>query len=119
MPADVLEVTTKFMREPVRILVKKEELTLEGIKQFYINVEREVGTKCKTFAEVDANSCPFFVCSERHKMRNLSCLNTHIAIYLCVKRWLFFNVLESVNKTGKRQSFLQIIKFKAENICTC
>lgn len=43
MPADVLEVTKKFMRDPVRILVKKEELTLEGIKQFYINVEREVG----------------------------------------------------------------------------
>lgn len=43
MPAEVLEVTKKFMREPVRILVKKEELTLEGIKQFYINVEREVG----------------------------------------------------------------------------
>lgn len=47
MPADVLEVTTKFMREPVRILVKKEELTLEGIKQFYINVEREVSRKMK------------------------------------------------------------------------
>lgn len=45
MPADVLEVTTKFMREPIRILVKKEELTLEGIKQFYINVEREVRTQ--------------------------------------------------------------------------
>lgn len=43
MPQDVLEVTKKFMREPIRILVKKEELTLEGIKQFYINVEREVG----------------------------------------------------------------------------
>lgn len=42
MPADVLEVTKKFMRDPIRILVKKEELTLEGIKQFYINVEREV-----------------------------------------------------------------------------
>uniref|UniRef100_A0A8C8TFV6 RNA helicase n=1 Tax=Peromyscus maniculatus bairdii TaxID=230844 RepID=A0A8C8TFV6_PERMB len=41
MPTDVLEVTKKFMRDPVRILVKKEELTLEGIKQFYINVERE------------------------------------------------------------------------------
>ncbi|TWW72833.1 Eukaryotic initiation factor 4A-II [Takifugu flavidus] len=41
MPAEVLEVTKKFMRDPVRILVKKEELTLEGIKQFYINVERE------------------------------------------------------------------------------
>lgn len=41
MPQDVLEVTTKFMRDPVRILVKKDELTLEGIKQFYIAVEKE------------------------------------------------------------------------------
>ncbi|KAF3902148.1 hypothetical protein ABW21_db0205403 [Orbilia brochopaga] len=41
MPSDVLEVTTKFMRNPVRILVKKDELTLEGIKQFYIAVEKE------------------------------------------------------------------------------
>ena len=37
-----LEVTTRFMREPIRILVKKEELTLEGIRQFYVEVEREV-----------------------------------------------------------------------------
>ena len=44
MPAEVLEVTKKFMRDPIQILVKKEELTLEGIKQFYINVDREVRT---------------------------------------------------------------------------
>ena len=43
MPADVLEVTKRFMREPIRILVKKEELTLEGIRQFYIEVQEEVG----------------------------------------------------------------------------
>nr|CAD7404186.1 unnamed protein product [Timema cristinae] len=30
MPSDVLEVTSLFMRNPIRILVKKEELTLEG-----------------------------------------------------------------------------------------
>lgn len=47
MPSDVLEVTKKFMRDPIRILVKKEELTLEGIRQFYINVEREVGAQCR------------------------------------------------------------------------
>ncbi|CAE1170749.1 EIF4A [Acanthosepion pharaonis] len=41
MPKDVFDVTTRFMRDPVKILVKKEELTLEGIKQFYIQVERE------------------------------------------------------------------------------
>lgn len=41
MPPDVLELTSKFMREPKRILVKKEALTLEGIKQFYVAVEEE------------------------------------------------------------------------------
>jgi translation initiation factor 4A len=40
MPAEMLKVTTRFMREPVRILIKKE-LTLEGIRQFYLSVERE------------------------------------------------------------------------------
>jgi len=42
MPSDVLEVTTKFMTDPIKILVKKEALTLEGIRQYYINVGREV-----------------------------------------------------------------------------
>merc|ERR1712150_349304 len=41
MPEDALEVTKRFMRDPINILVKKEELTLEGIKQFFINVEKE------------------------------------------------------------------------------
>ena len=41
MPMEVLEVTQKFMRNPVMILVKKDELTLEGIKQFYIAIDRE------------------------------------------------------------------------------
>ena len=53
MPVEVLEVTTKFMREPVRILVKKDELTLEGIRQFYINVEKEVRTISLTKAALE------------------------------------------------------------------
>lgn len=47
MPQDVLEVTKKFMRDPIRILIKKEELTLEGIRQFYVNVGKEVSRKLK------------------------------------------------------------------------
>lgn len=46
MPRDVLDVTCKFMRDPIRILVKKEELTLEGIKQFFVLVEKEVSCHC-------------------------------------------------------------------------
>jgi ATP-dependent RNA helicase len=41
MPHDVLEMTSKFMQDPVRILVKRDELTLEGIKQFFVAVEKE------------------------------------------------------------------------------
>jgi len=41
MPDDVLELAKKFMRSPTRILVKKEQITLEGIKQFYVAVEEE------------------------------------------------------------------------------
>jgi len=41
MPEDILKLTTHFMRDPARILVKKEELTLEGIKQYYIAIDRE------------------------------------------------------------------------------
>eukprot|EP01060_Flectonema_neradi_P039297 TRINITY_DN85_c0_g1_i4.p1 TRINITY_DN85_c0_g1~~TRINITY_DN85_c0_g1_i4.p1 ORF type:complete len:405 (+),score=105.56 TRINITY_DN85_c0_g1_i4:79-1293(+) len=41
MPPEVLDLTQKFMRDPIRILVKKEALTLEGIKQFYVAVEEE------------------------------------------------------------------------------
>ena len=38
-PDELMEITDKFMDSPQRILVKKEQLTLEGISQFYINVK--------------------------------------------------------------------------------
>lgn len=41
MPQEVLDMTKKFMNDPIRVLVKRDELTLEGIKQFFVAVERE------------------------------------------------------------------------------
>jgi translation initiation factor 4A len=41
MPSDIIGLTTKFMNNPAKILVKKEELTLEGIRQYYIPMKRE------------------------------------------------------------------------------
>jgi translation initiation factor 4A len=41
LPKEVLKIIELFMTEPIRILVKKDELTLEGIKQFYIAVDEE------------------------------------------------------------------------------
>ena len=33
--------TNKFMNDPVRILVKRDEITLDGIKQFFVAVEKD------------------------------------------------------------------------------
>ena len=41
MPNDIIELTNQFMKNPIKILVKKEQLTLEGIKQFYIGLSSE------------------------------------------------------------------------------
>ncbi|KAL8579646.1 Eukaryotic initiation factor 4A-II [Nucella lapillus] len=70
MPSDVLEVTQRFMREPVRILVKKEELTLEGIRQFYVQVEREewkLDTLCDLYETLTITQAVIF-CNTRRKV---------------------------------------------------
>lgn len=41
MPQSALEITEKFMRNPRKILVKADEITLEGIMQFYLGVQHE------------------------------------------------------------------------------
>lgn len=41
MTPEFFKISNNFMRDPVKILVKNEELTLEGIKQFYINIEKQ------------------------------------------------------------------------------
>jgi translation initiation factor 4A len=41
MPKDIINLTTKFMNNPARILIKNEELTLEGIRQYYVLLKRE------------------------------------------------------------------------------
>lgn len=70
MPAEVLDVTSKFMRDPIRILVKKDELTLEGIKQFYIAVEKEgwkLDTLCDIYDTVNITQAVIF-CNTRRKV---------------------------------------------------
>ena len=68
MPSEVLELTKSFMRDPVRILVKKDELTLEGIKQFYIFVEREdwkLATLCDLYDTLTITQAIIYVNTRR------------------------------------------------------
>jgi len=41
LPDYVLKLTEKFMNDPVRIIVKREELSLEGIRQYYLAVQND------------------------------------------------------------------------------
>lgn len=41
LPKELEDLTNKFMREPIKILVKNDMLTLEGISQYYIALETD------------------------------------------------------------------------------
>lgn len=68
MPADALEAALKFTRDPKRILVKKEELTLEGIRQFYVNAEKEelkLETLCDLYGSLQLSQAVIFLNTRR------------------------------------------------------
>eukprot|EP00439_Symbiodinium_sp_Y106_P051345 s6702_g6.t2 len=55
LPEEVLEMTQDFMKKPFRLLVKREDLSLQGIRQFYVSVEKEewkFDTLCDIFDSV-------------------------------------------------------------------
>jgi translation initiation factor 4A len=67
LPPEVMEVSDSFMREPVKILVKQEEVTLEGIKQFYIHVGQQrhkFDTLCDLYETITICQAVIF-CSTR------------------------------------------------------
>merc|ERR1712084_216818 len=73
MPNEVLELTQKFMRDPIRILVKRDELTLEGIRQFYIAVEKEewkLDTLCDLYETLTITQAIIY-CNTRRKVDRL------------------------------------------------
>jgi len=70
MPREVLDMTRKFMNEPVRVLVKRDELTLEGIKQFFVAVEREewkFDTLCDLYDTLTITQAVIF-CNTKRKV---------------------------------------------------
>lgn len=74
LPTEVYDVTTKFMRDPIKILVKKDELTLEGISQFYVNVsaeENKFPTLTDLYSTVTVTQAVIF-CNSRRKVDQLT-----------------------------------------------
>lgn len=70
LPQEVLDMTNKFMNEPVKVLVKRDELTLEGIKQYFVAVEKEewkFDTLCDLYDTLTITQAVIF-CNTRRKV---------------------------------------------------
>jgi translation initiation factor 4A len=74
MPAEILELTKTFMRSPARILVKNEELTLEGIKQFFIGIEKEewkFDTLVELYKNIEIQQCIIY-CNTKKRVEDIT-----------------------------------------------
>ncbi len=71
---DTLSITKKFMKNPVIIEVKKEEVNLEGIKQYYINVgkdEHKFSTLIDLYKCISLNLVIIY-CNNKQKLMKLA-----------------------------------------------
>ena len=76
LPSDVLEMAAKFMTNPIRILAKCDELSFEGVKQFFIAVEKEewkFDTLCDLYDALPTAQAVIF-CNTRSKVGPLHSL---------------------------------------------
>ena len=74
LPNEILEMTDKFMNDPIRILVKRDELTLDGIKQFFIAVELnkyKFETLCDLYDTLTITQAVIF-CNKRKRVEWLA-----------------------------------------------
>jgi len=70
MAPEILDLTGKFMRDAVQILVKRDELTLEGIRQFYVAIEKEewkLDTLCDLYETLTITQAIIY-CNTRRKV---------------------------------------------------
>jgi translation initiation factor 4A len=93
MEPEFFRVTRNFMRNPLNILIKKEELTLEGIKQFYIDCEKneyKFETLCDLYSLISVSQtiiyCNHYQCVEQltHKLQEnnfkVSCIHGNMDV---------------------------------------
>jgi translation initiation factor 4A len=85
---EALDITRRFMNKPVRILVKRDELTLDGIKQFYVDVVKEewkLETLCDLYETLTITQSVIFAntrrkvdwLSERMRAKDFTVSSTH------------------------------------------
>ena len=73
IPNGLYNLTEKFLRDPIKISVKAEMLTLEGIKQYYVNLEddsQKYDTLKDLFATFSVSQCIIY-CNSVKRVQDL------------------------------------------------
>ena len=68
MPQDIIQLTDEFMVNPFKILIPKEDLTLEGIRQYYVAMEKEeykIDTLCDIYKVIKVTQCIIYTNSKK------------------------------------------------------
>jgi len=69
MPSEMIEFAEKLLQNPVKILIPPEQVTLEGIKQYYIELPREdwkYEVLCDLYQQLNINQAIIY-CNKRQK----------------------------------------------------
>jgi len=69
---DVMDVSRKFMRDPVEILVRTENLTLDGIQQFYVKLREQdkFGCLMDLYESMTITQCLIY-CNSRGRVEEI------------------------------------------------
>jgi translation initiation factor 4A len=74
MPKEVVEFAENLLQNPMRILIPPEEVTLEGIKQYFVELQREdwkYEVLCDLYQQLNINQAIIY-CNKRQKVEWLA-----------------------------------------------
>ena len=74
MPSEVIDVATRLLRDPVKILIPPEQVTLDGIKQYMIELPREdfkIEALQDIYSQLNINQAMIY-CNKRQRVEWLA-----------------------------------------------
>lgn len=102
LPPNIFSITDKFMRDPVKIIVKSEQLTLEGISQYYIAVEDEYqkyDTLKDLYSHISLSQCIIY-CNSVRRVEELYDFMSRDGFPVCC-------IHSNMDRNTREQSFLE------------
>jgi translation initiation factor 4A len=100
MPEDILKLTHKIMRNPVKITMKKEELNLECIQQYFVALRddhNKYDTLKDLFSAITVNQCIIY-CNNVKRVIDLQNAMTNDGYSVC-------SIHSSMDKTEREKVF--------------